>query len=298
MQTTEALERYVQIIANGSRSERVDFTKLDGGVGNFFTHQADPVFSMLPQVDATKTKTHSAVVALGRIFWSLVPAKLLTSNVTPNYEALVDDALVKYPGLRGKRDFRDSLSMVFKRLYIARVEGRGRAGVATLDLERKDHKELLEQQRNRCNLCAFEFDLDRYWFGDDDEEGGSSQEMTVPEEIVPDRLHRSPQLDHIIPWMIGGDRRENWQVLCRSCNSGKASYVSYLSVFSEKGNQVFAEMNKLTIAKRYGVLANVPGEEYQDALSKCVPGDKKAFRIFLKDPQFLLDSTNLVAKFL
>jgi hypothetical protein len=66
-------------------------------------------------------------------------------------------------------------------------------------------------------------------------------------------------LDHVVPWRIVGDIGEgtNWQVICRSCNIGKASYMSTLQTL-EAQNWIYSESDieniDVRLRTRYALL--------------------------------------------
>jgi hypothetical protein len=73
------------------------------------------------------------------------------------------------------------------------------------DIHYKRQKELLQAQNHRCLVCGCELDL----HGEHDRA-------------------RQPELDHILPFVFGGNEDANIRVLCGRCNSGKRDHISFL----------------------------------------------------------------------
>lgn len=99
----------------------------------------------------------------------------------------------------------EELVEVLKAIADQYVDSGTRAGrnrkwtISVLRARRPDvYASLRSRQRDRCALCGVPFD-----------------------EVM-------ETLDHIIPWRVGGDRTENYQLLCELCNNSKAHFFSAL----------------------------------------------------------------------
>lgn len=73
------------------------------------------------------------------------------------------------------------------------------------DIHYKRQHELLQAQNSRCLVCGCKFDI----HGEQDR-------------------GRQPELDHILPFVFGGNEESNVRVLCGRCNSGKRDHISFL----------------------------------------------------------------------
>ena len=71
------------------------------------------------------------------------------------------------------------------------------------DLHYQYQAQLLEAQRFRCRVCGVVLDV-----------AGSSESL------------RRPELDHILPFVIGGNAPENLRVLCKHCNGAKQDHFT------------------------------------------------------------------------
>jgi len=117
--------------------------------------------------------------------------------------------------------------------------------------------------------------------------------MPLEGEVYLNETYRKPELDHIIPYILGGDGDENLQILCRSCNCGKGESLS--SFFRDNGLGL-ARINtkfSLTPAMRYIVIANLRREI---PLEECVESQRQ-IRVFKKNQNGLCLIDNLVARF-
>jgi hypothetical protein len=85
------------------------------------------------------------------------------------------------------------------------VTGARKYGMSDLRSRRTKYVEIRTRQHERCSTCGIL--------------------LTGTEET----------LDHVVPWRLVGDIPDgsNWQILCRPCNSGKGSTISYLQVAAE-----------------------------------------------------------------
>src|SRR5262249_36309038 len=100
---------------------------------------------------------------------------------------------------------------------------------STLNLDLRTHSSLLSGQDGRCALCNYEFLADDLFFETEvDFPDISKLRKPMNEEVGLASYFRRPQLDHIIPVLIGGDSKDNWQILCASCNQGKGDALAWI----------------------------------------------------------------------
>lgn len=182
------------------------------------------------------------------------------------------------------------LTVVFKRI---RQYARGGRRSISLDLERVAHRELYDHQRERCNHCRYEFDSDHYLYAAEEEDVVTTKYFPVLGEVALDRTYRRPELDHIVPVMLGGDSPQNWQILCRSCNSGKSDQISYMFSLTGQSYNRLAHLFELTSGKRYAVIA----EAIAKGLPVTAPGDGQFYRIFKLQENGLANPENLTARY-
>ncbi len=191
--------------------------------------------------------------------------------------------------MEGSEQIARNLTIIFKRMRNYRSGGRRASG---LDLTLTEHSPLLSAQHGRCNICLYKFRNDLDFYAPEEDELAIAAEEPAPNEIALFPLYRTPELDHIIPVILGGDSSSNWQILCRSCNRGKgASLGAHL-----RGDQ-FAfsrldELTSMTAAKRYAVIAAARRHTDQ---SSC-EHDSEHLRVFKLDASGLLVMHNLFAK--
>jgi hypothetical protein len=81
---------------------------------------------------------------------------------------------------------------------------------------------LLKKQNNRCTICG------------------------IPLKIGSSKVGNSPEIDHIIPWALGGDKEENLRITCKTCNNYKSNNYwttnvdfVYLNYFLKEKNLSF-----------------------------------------------------------
>ena len=105
---------------------------------------------------------------------------------------------------------------------------------------------------------------------------------------------RTPELDHIIPYVLGGDSSNNWQILCKSCNIGKSDYINYMYAFSSQSTHRLSDLESLTYGKRYAVIAST--SQKLDSSSIQI-SDGRYYRIFKNNDDGFLDSMNLKSEY-
>jgi len=290
---TPPLKKYINLLASGDRNDRTFLTRLDPNTTGYFGGSLEMVSNLLP--DADQTKAYITISLLTRILWSLVPRELVTSPL-PDFKQLAKKSLSKF-NISNDVDFDNlisDLAKIFKR--IRRVYLEGRLNAKSLNLDNKLHLDLFKYQHKRCAICSYEFDLDQYRFSIEDDGIEAFPYFKQDNELCLSQTFRQPELDHIIPYVLGGDMPDNWQILCKSCNLGKSDYINYMSVFANQSSNRLSDLESLTYGKRYAVIAS--NGLFGDAISDHIfPGDGKFFRIFKKSEEGFLTSMNLDSKY-
>lgn len=165
-----------------------------------------------------------ALVALWRAFLNLLPASVL-ERPEERCRNTVYSRLSSLLGEPPTDAFLSSVMTVVKRLQTFTLIGRQSS---SFNLYRATHLALLRDQKERCACCGYKFEK-----GDlepEDESGIFSRRPAVSVPVnqfdrSPKRMYRAAVLDHIIPIYLGGDREDNWQILCKTCNSGKSDMI-------------------------------------------------------------------------
>jgi hypothetical protein len=215
-----------------------------------------------------------------RLFWASVPSQLFDS-IMPNFEDYARESL----RILGMPDTSTrNLAVIFRRLRSAARSGR----IATrLNLETKLHEDLFEKQGRRCALCNYKFSssYDLYQYEDEDEYYVCDHN-SLNGELVLKKYFRRPVLDHIIPYFLGGDSPENWQILCQTCNLGKGESLSWLTRRGWSPATKINDLLELSCGLRYAVIADFRSK------SQDLPFDRE-LRIFKKDNTRLVFYDNL-----
>ena len=219
-----------------------------------------------------------------RILWSLVPAKLFTV-IAPNFEAMARLSLRKVEYCTGQTERR--LATVFRRLRASQLSGRPNT---RLDLETRRHKTVFDSQGRRCGLCSYKFESPDFVYAlEDDDEVYVSPHDAKPDEVVLPKYYRRPVLDHIIPYFLGGDQPDNWQILCQTCNTGKGESLSWLARKGWAPSSRVGDLFSLTASLRYAVLADFRAKVHL----RCANSE---LRIFRRDRSRLVFYDNLVCQ--
>ena len=288
------IKQFINILASGSRQERISLTRLDTKTSSYFSDNLQIVSNLLP--DSRETRAFTSISILTRFLWSLVPKELIT-NPYPDFKQLARKAVESRFNIEMNSDFEkmiSDLAKIFKRIRLVYKEGRKNA--KSINLESILHSELFNSQNKRCALCAYEFELNQYRFSLEDEGVESFPYDKFENEICLEKTLRTPELDHIIPYVLGGESPENWQILCKSCNLGKSDYINYMYAFSTQTSQRLSDLQTLTYGKRYAVIAST-GLKQVEFNSSMSHGDNKFFRIFKNKNEGFLDSTNLKSQY-
>ena len=225
-----------------------------------------------------------------RLIWRLVPRRLF-QGLDPDYERLANGALIQMFSLSASSEMVRRLAVIFRRIRSSRLDGRK---TTSLDLESIKHKELMDTQNGRCAVCAHKF-TDSDLFSSDEADAGYSREAYEPleGEISLSNYYRKPVLDHILPYFLGGDGPENWQILCFSCNAGKGEAISWVSRKGWMPPTRISDVLTLTPALRYSALAR-----HRASVTEEEPKPGQVRRIFLADPQRMVLLDNLKVELL
>lgn len=194
-----------------------------------------------------------SVIVLVKLLWYLIPLKVLESP-DPDFRKIAFEICTNDLGITNpEKSFVAKIVTIFKNIRNYHRNGRE---ATSLDLSRKDHDCLLKDQNGRCSNCFYKFksgDIDLSYERDSDLLYDSAS--ISDEEVVIEKLSRKPELDHIIPQFIGGDKPSNWQILCQSCNSGKSASLAWMFRPGWEGLSRISEGLKITSSMRYMVIA-------------------------------------------
>ena len=153
------------------------------------------------------------------------------------------------------------------------------------------HQDLLHGQNNRCNHCKYEFQDELFRYSVEDDGVASDKYIALPGEVVNFPVYRRPELDHIVPVILGGDGEQNWQILCASCNRGKSDLLTYFGGFHQSGAGRMTDLFEMTSGKRFAIIAESPHPTPPER------GDGKFHRIFKLDSHGFLNRENLIARY-
>jgi 5-methylcytosine-specific restriction endonuclease McrA len=235
-------------------------------------------------------EAETGAIATIRYLWEIVPENLF-SHVDPDFEWLADQAC-EHHKLDMTREQRRELHVVFKRL---RSSSRKQFRKTSLSFERSDHVKLLENQYGRCAVCGFlfpEFFRD-FRYDLEDDFINEFKHVARESEVALPSYFRQPELDHIIPFFLGGDGPENWQILCKSCNLGKGESLSWMSRRGWMPTLRVSELTTLSASLRFGCLA----QNEATFLDHHVPDTSFQWRLFKKRNNGLITGSNLEARF-
>lgn len=284
-----SLCRLLRIVASGEKTDRLSLSRLDGASREYFSDALEAVARRADHA-ADTIRAHVTISTLLRRLWTLVPPTLLESRA-PNFRALAHEALTsRYAATEITADDVGYLGVIFKRIRVGLRYGRR---ASSLNLELQAHRRLLDQQKNRCNHCLYEFGLDLYRYSVEEDDIPAEPYTAAPGELAPATVFRKPELDHIIPVLLGGDSEKNWQILCRSCNAGKSDLLSYFFNYTSRRYGRAADLLEVTAGKRYAVIADARGAETAIA----APGDGRFYRLFKRKEAGFCNAENLVARY-
>lgn len=285
-----ALTTLLSLFANGEREDRLALARLQGKCRILYSDALEASGRLLSS-GTESFRAQATLLALSRMIWSLVPARLLDSP-SPDFESLAHRALVERLGaFDGVEASARYLSIVFKR--IKKYAHYGRRSTS-LDLDTITHKRLLLAQNGRCNHCLYEFGSDHYIYAAEDDGVLSRPYAPKIGEVHLEHTYRKPELDHIIPLVLGGDSEENWQILCKSCNAGKSDQFSYIFLLSGHASNRLSHLFELTAGKRYAIIAETIAKG--ESPNIC-PGDGGFYRVFKVCEQGMANPENLLARY-
>ena len=92
------------------------------------------------------------------------------------------------------------------------------------DLHYKIRHELLSESHGRCSVCGVIIEL--------------SSDPTSP---------RRPEIDHIIPFALGGNKQDNLRLVCKRCNTQKGQDVAPHTSAEISQNQFYVPVGKRRI---------------------------------------------------
>lgn len=285
-----AFEKLLYVLAEGSSEDRLSFSRLGFSQRDFFSAQFEAV-GRSHRTGVDDIRAHAAISSLMKYLLSIVPSALFKS-VSPDFRYLARETLAKHlSGISEDDRCVRTFQVILKRIRSYYLNGRQ---ATSLNLNGVRHKDLLEKQHRRCNHCLYEFSHDLYRYDGEDDDFPTEAYIPNDDEVTVEKLFRRPQLDHVIPLMLGGDEPENWQILCGSCNQGKSDFISASFGLSTNRSLRIEDLFKLSLAKRYSVIS----EQRRLGSVECTPRDQLFYRIYRVDNHGLLNAENLVAKYL
>jgi hypothetical protein len=253
--TLEPLELLLRAVGGENNTDARQQVALGGGP---FAKQSGLYFDLLdaavhePSAALFSFRESAGATAAFHVFWRLVPDRIF-QPVEPDFRRLAKDVLAACNVVKNDAETQRALALIYKRLRLHYFEGRT---ATSLDLQRGDHRNLLEQQGVRCNTCGYRFDqTDLDFYFEDDRVLRRPHVPVSPRELVlPGGIVRAPVLDHILPQYIGGDDPGNWQILCGSCNAGKGDVWSLLERVTAPPTRVH-HVTGISSRMRYMVIA-------------------------------------------
>lgn len=284
----DSFDFLLSVLTNGDNSEdRKRLSHLPAAQQGVFQDSLTAVTKIL-RLNREELEAQVALLLSFRLIWRMVPRKLFEA-VDPNYESLAGSALTAEFGSVPDKVAIDQLSLIFRRL---RSGYNSRRGVTSLNLTRPVHRRLFDSQAGRCPVCGYTFQLgDIEASRDGDEVYAKEDYRPVEGELHLDAYFRSPVLDHIIPYYLGGDGPENWQILCRTCNGGKGEALSWILRRGWMPPSRISEVSKLSPSLRYAALSR-----YHLETTGCAIGQDKTLRVFLRDSRKVILLENLEAR--
>jgi len=204
-------------------------------------------------IDESEFQKQVSVLVLNKLFWSLIPKSVLESP-DPNFRRIAENIFKSELGITDPdKGLITNMATIFKRVRRYYRDGRN---TTRLDLSSSIHDSLLKEQNGRCSLCFYEFkntDIDFSLENNSellcDNTKFGKNDLSIP------NMSRRPELDHIIPHFLGGDKPCNWQILCQTCNQGKSSSLMWIFRPGWAGLSRISDGLDITHSMRYMVLA-------------------------------------------
>jgi len=207
-----------------NRSQRQAFSRLLPIVRDVYYRGFAEMLEKVGQERKT-LEADLAVISCMGLLWHLVPDSLFTCQEV-DYEELARASWGRVVEPEPIDSIVTDVSVVFRRLrqhYLQKFKK------SSLDMDLISHRRLMHEQKRRCAICNYFFKVvDSRILSDDAIEFLEPYEA-VEGEVVLCTYFRRPELDHIVPYFLGGDGPENWQILCKSCNAGKGTALAWLS---------------------------------------------------------------------
>lgn len=282
----QAFLDFLGTITHGSnRAERKAFSRLLPSVRDVYYRGYAEVLERAGG-DRRVIEADLAVLSCINVLWQLVPDSLFTHRDV-DYEELARASWRRVLSQDPPDVLVSHVSVVFRRLRQHYV---GKFRKSTLDLGLIAHRDLLQEQNQRCAVCAYRFPVVSAPLLSDESMTFVEDYESREGEVVLSRYYRRPELDHILPYFIGGDGLENWQILCRTCNAGKGSSLAWLSRKGWMPPSGPVEARELSPSLRYVCIArDVVANDGRVA-------DGMACRIFKKDSRGLVTLPNLFVR--
>lgn len=284
---SQPLAQFLSVVSRGSRAERTALSVLAPKEQTLFAVSLEAT-AKAAYGDAEALKASAALSSIVRLVWNLAPQELFTQP-SPNFRGLAARSVAaRFEPSATTEQLVADLVVVFKRLRAFYRDGRQ---VTSFRPGHSDHLGLLRAQGWRCALCLYHFaeDLDRY-AAEEEDVCVDSRPLALGEVRMP-TTYRRPELDHIVPHLLGGDEPSNWQILCRSCNGGKSDSITSLSKHFNLPSLRAGDFHDLTASKRFAVIA-VARRNVADLPSKV----DEHLRVFRRQTTGMLNIENLFAE--
>jgi hypothetical protein len=284
------IAKLLSIFAEGTAVDRLSLSRFEAESRNLLADNLESVArSQLGGADSIRAHATLAVVA--RTIWRMVPPGVF-GGPTPDFKSVSEDAIKKHLGdFHGSEHAVRNFSVILRRIRNHHRNGRR---TQSLDLDLIGHREIMDRQGCRCNHCLYEFGSDYYRYTVESDDIPVGIVVPFDREVTLDKTFRRPELDHIIPVILGGDGDNNWQILCASCNRGKSDSISYTFGVNSAQSMRISDLFELNTGKRYSIIARV--REFKKVFS--IPGDGKYYRVLKIEFDKYANVDNLTAEYL
>lgn len=283
-----ALNQLIRIVSKSdTKTERLEVSLCSASVRQLLSNGFSEINNILigPE-NRYREDAHLALMYSIRWLWQLIPRSVF-EYPEPDYERSCQKRVLElFPNFTGDDDFIANLANITKRLKSYKKNDRSK--VARFNINNLQIRKIFLNQNRKCNLCNFSFSV----FGESLEwleRNTPHVHNQLEDEICLDVYYREPVLDHIIPYYIGGDFAANWQILCRTCNSGKSDYLSWIF----KGwipPRHPSELFQLNSQNRYAAIAKFKSETKVDTKLNS------EVRLFIDNKDKMLNTDNLICK--